>query len=180
MSQTASIIIVDYDPHWPALFAQEKARILAALGDRALAVEHIGSTAVAGLAAKPIIDIIVGVPSLQIGRTCVSPLQAVGYQYVPEFEVEMPERLYFRKRPHGQERTHQIHMVELDGEFWERHILFRDYLRTHAPTARQYERLKRQLAARYAADRIAYTDAKTEFIQSIEAAARAARDTKVM
>ena len=171
---TYPVEIVDYDPQWPVLYEEEKSRILNVIGRRIVAIEHIGSTAVPGLAAKPIIDIIVAVRHLIDAGECIEPLQSIGYEYVPEFEVEIPERRFFRKGP-PEARTHHIHMIELTSEFWERHLLFRDYLRSHPDVAQQYYQLKKELAARYGSDREAYAGAKTPFIESIVAKSRATR-----
>jgi GrpB-like predicted nucleotidyltransferase (UPF0157 family) len=170
------IEIVDYDATWPRQFAEEKRRILAATGRYVAAVEHIGSTAVPGLAAKPIIDILVGLRSLTDATNCIIPLMGLGYEYVPEFEAELPERRYFRRvvpRP----RTHHIHMVETTSEFWRRQLLFRDYLRAHLKDARAYETLKRDLASRFEVGRDAA--AKSVFISAVlDKAERASTLTK--
>ena len=131
------------------------------------AIEHVGSTAVPGLAAKSIIDIIVGVRELAAGDRCVHPLEGIEYEYLGEAGI--PGRLYFRK---GQPRTYHLHMVEHRSEFWERHLLFRDLLRERPAVAREYEALKRELAVQYRTDRLAYTEAKTPFIESALARAR--------
>ena len=151
-------------------YEAEKARILAAIGRWLVAIEHVGSTAVPGLGAKPIIDITAAIRSLSDTPQCVEPLRAIGYEYVPEFEADLPERRYFRKGP--PEDHYHLHMVEQTSEFWARHLLFRDTLRAHPEVAREYERLKRELAARFGSDREGYTDAKTEFIESTIAKAR--------
>lgn len=170
---TYPVGIVNYDPQWPVLYEEEKGRILDVIGRRIAAIEHIGSTAVPELAAKPIIDIMIAVRRLADADKCIEPLQDIGYEYVREFEVEMPERRFFRKGP-PEERTYHIHMIELTSEFWERHLLFRDYLRTHPEVAQQYYQLKKELAARYGSDREAYAEAKTPFIESIVAKSRTA------
>jgi GrpB-like predicted nucleotidyltransferase (UPF0157 family) len=165
------VVIYDYDARWPVQFEAEKARILAAIGGHVVAVEHIGSTSVSGLGAKPTLDILIAVQHLEDTTACIEPLQALGYQYVPEFEVQLPERRYFRKgAPH---HTHHIHMVEFGSDFWTRQLLFRDYLRGHPESAQAYETLKRQLAGQYGTDRDGYTNAKSEFILSILERARA-------
>ncbi len=166
----APVVIVDYDPQWPILYEEEKGRILEAIGRVIVAIEHVGSTAVPGLGAKPIIDIMVGVGHLADAERCIEPLQAIGYGYVPEHEVSMPQRRYFQKGPPDAHR--HLHMVELASEFWQRHLLFRDFLRDHPQVAQEYDRLKRELAARYGSDRAGYTEAKTSFIRSVEARAR--------
>jgi GrpB-like predicted nucleotidyltransferase (UPF0157 family) len=166
------IAVVDYDPDWPAQFEAEKERLLTEIGEWVLAVEHIGSTAVPGLAAKPIIDIMPGVRSLDDADRCVEGMRRLGYEYVPEFEDALSDRRYFRKG-HPQQRWH-AHIVETGGEFWRRHLFFRDYLRSHPDAVAQYAALKRRLAAQFPRDSLAYTDAKSEFILAIEEKAAAA------
>jgi GrpB-like predicted nucleotidyltransferase (UPF0157 family) len=127
----------------------------------------LGSTAVPGLAAKPVIDIMVGVKSLDDSPILVERLVGIGYEYVPEFEKILPFRRYFRKMREGR-RTHQVHLVERsNAEWWDRHLLFRDYLRANPEIAREYAHLKYELSDRLGEDREAYTDAKTEFISEI-------------
>ena len=133
-------------------------------------VEHIGSTSVPGLAAKPIIDMMVGITDFTQADALVPGVQSLGYEYVSQFEVEMPFRRYFRKDNEGV-RTHQIHLVALNSEFWNRHLAFREYLKTHPDVAAEYAALKRQLAEQDWQDVNDYADAKTEFIQSVEARA---------
>lgn len=168
------ITIAGYDARWPAFYEEERGRILAAVGPWAADIQHVGSTAVPGLGAKPIIDIMIGLRSLEDARPCIPPLETIEYEYVPEYEVEMPYRRYFRRRlPDGHPVLgYHLHMVETTSGFWARHLLFRDYLREHPEVARAYEALKRRLAARYGSDHDGYTEAKTEFIHSIEKQAR--------
>jgi GrpB-like predicted nucleotidyltransferase (UPF0157 family) len=171
--QREAVVVVDYDAAWPLRFEEERARIVAALGDVTegrVAVEHVGSTAVPGLAAKPVIDIVVGVRDLDVGERCVGPLEAIGYEY--RGEAGIPGRLYFRK---GNPRTHHVHMVRHGSELWERHVLFRDLLRERPAIAAEYGALKRELAVRYRTRRLEYTDAKTPFIEEALAEARADR-----
>ncbi len=166
----APIIIVDYDPAWPVQAADEIAAIRAALGDQLLAIEHVGSTSVPGLAAKPVIDLMAGIRTLDDAPACVPLLAALGYEFKPVAEDTIPERRYFRKGPVGA-RTHHLHMVALGGEFWRRHLAFRDALRADPATAADYAALKRRLAADFRDDRIGYTEAKTAFIRAVEARA---------
>lgn len=159
--------IVAYDVSWPRIFAVEAAQIAAALEDACLGIEHIGSTAVEGLAAKPVIDIQVGVRSLQDTTRIVEAMQRLGYQYVAEFEAEFRNRRYFRRTVNGR-RSHQVHVVErTDAGWWDRHVVFRDWLRRHPEDVAAYAALKRNLATTHRDDRRAYTDAKTEFIETI-------------
>ncbi len=180
------IIIADYDPVWAQRFERERAEIVRVCGAQAFVrIEHMGSTAVPGLAAKPIIDIMPGLRSLDDATVLIAPLAAIGWEYVPEherpneFDGGMPFRRYFRKDVNG-ERAFHLHMVEADSEFWETHLLFRDYLRTSPDDAREYERVKRSVAAEYNATVMAsgninlgYTDKKSDCINAIMAKARA-------
>ncbi len=136
-------------------------------------LEHVGSTAVPGLAAKPILDILAGLRVLSDARACIPRLEAIGYEYVPEYEDRLPERRYFRKGP-LENRTHHLHMVEIGSDFWTSHVRFRKYLRGHPEAAREYEALKRDLAAAHAGDRDLYTESKADFILSILVRAAAA------
>jgi GrpB-like predicted nucleotidyltransferase (UPF0157 family) len=149
-------------------FAKEKANIMSVIGHRIVAIEHIGSTAVQGLCAKPIIDIMVGNRRLVEAKHCIVPLESIDYEYVPEYEASLPERRYFRKGPSEMPNKHfHLHMAEHNSDFWKRHLQFRDYLRTHHDTAQQYCELKKKLAAKHRWNREAYTEAKTEFIESV-------------
>ncbi len=163
------VFVVDYDPTWPERYEAERARIAEALRHIGVAIEHVGSTAVPGLAAKPISDIMVGVRELADGERCIEPLEAVGYEY--RGEAGIPGRLFFRK---GDPRSHHLHLVKQRSEFWERHILFRDLLRKRPDIAAQYAALKRELAVKYRTERHQYTEAKTPFIEAALTQAREA------
>ena len=159
------VVVVDYDSSWPARYERERASIVEALGDvmeGIAGIEHVGSTAVPGLGAKPVIDITVGVRTLVDGEKCVGPMEELGYEYRGDGEI--PGRHYFRKFTRG-ERTHHLNIVEHKGDFWERHILFRDYLREHPQEAQDYYELKVRLAERFGTDRLGYNEAKTAFIE---------------
>ena len=180
------IVIADYDPVWPQRFECERAEILRVCGALSFArIEHVGSTAVPGLAAKSIIDIMPLLRSLDDARALIESLASIGYEYVPEFEQPnefdegMPFRRYFRKDVNG-ERAFHIHMVEEGSDFCVAHLMFRDFLRISPDDAREYERVKRQIAAEYnaivtAASNInlGYTDKKSDCINAIMAKARA-------
>jgi GrpB-like predicted nucleotidyltransferase (UPF0157 family) len=169
--------VEEYDPEWSVLFENERQRILNALGSHIVRIEHIGSTAVVGLGAKPIIDMMIALKTLSDADRCIDPLERIGYQYVPEHETATPERRYFHKgNPPGEQHYH-IHMVEISSDFWMRHLLFRDYLRMHPEVAQQYYRLKRRLAAEYGSDRDGYTQPKTAFIE--DAVSRAQMDNVI-
>jgi|APHig6443717497_1056834.scaffolds.fasta_scaffold53176_2 GrpB-like predicted nucleotidyltransferase (UPF0157 family) len=160
------VFIVPYDPAWPQLFEEEKARILNDIGAYVISIEHMGSTAVPGLAAKPVIDILIGVRSLADSSLFIPPLTARGYEYVSLYEDEMPFRRYLHRKINGA-HTHHLHMVEPDTEFYRVQLATRDYLRTHPEARDEYAALKLQLAEKYRNDRDSYTDAKGPFIQAI-------------
>ncbi len=168
----ATITIADYDPTWPDLFAAEKARLMAIIGDHVADIQHIGSTSVPGLGAKPVIDIMIGVRSLSdADHYCIAPIVDLGYAYIMKYEVETPFRRFFCKDNSQGVRTHNIHLVEIGSDWWERHLVFRDYLRTHLEVSEAYERLKRELAAQPFETTNDYAEAKTEFITAVEAEA---------
>ncbi len=168
------IEIVPYDPEWPKLFEAEAAhlRALPVAPGIFRRIEHFGSTAVPGLAAKPVIDLLVEVSSLEETRQLVVPvLEAEGYEYFwrPEFGEGgegVPWYAWFIKRGADGRRTHHIHMVEAGSRLWDR-LYFRDYLRAHPGTAKRYAELKTQCAAGHPNDRVAYTEAKGKFIRQI-------------
>jgi len=162
------IEIVEYDPQWLLLFEAERARVATALGAVVESIEHIGSTSVPNLCAKPIIDILVTVARLRNGELYVESLKGLGYTFFPALG-NADRHMFGRGRPH----SHHLHIVERGGEEHVRPLVFRNYLRAHPATAREYEALKRALAARYRDDRAAYNRGKTDFIRSIEAKARA-------
>lgn len=157
------ILIVDYDAAWPARFELERDRVRHALGATARRIEHMGSTAVPGLAAKPIVDLLVSVADPDDDATLVAPLESAGY----ELRVREPGHRMFRTP----ERDVHVHVwAERDPEV-ERHLRFRNRLRTSAEDRRAYERLKRELAERDWADMNDYADAKRELIEAILAGA---------
>jgi len=167
--QKDRIEIVPYDPKWPGLFTLEKEALRQALGRFAgLRIEHFGSTAVPSLAAKPILDILVGVSSKEAWPRMIQPLAALGYVHGPGAFDDAVHWFFVKGMPpYGEKRTHQIHLYELESEGWRRELAFRDHLRAHPADTLQYEALKRELAAKFATDREAYTQAKTEFIQNV-------------
>lgn len=192
------IEIAEYDPRWPRLFEQERCRLLGQFAhfDIIELIEHIGSTAVPGLAAKPVIDILFGVSNRDILDVraeeawkaeddkhiapagprlhveLVEGLARLGYVYRGEASIE--GRLFFR-RDEGGHRTHHVHVAMFGGRFWTEHLLFRDYLRAHPEWARAYGELKRKLALEHGHSRAAYTDAKAPLIAELMAKAEAWR-----
>lgn len=162
------ISIVPYDDAWPRMFEEEKQHLLQCLPAELIGrIEHFGSTAIPQLAAKPIVDMLVEVSSLEETKKRIVPvLEKQGYDYFwrgTHGEDGPPFYAWFIKRDLEGKRTHHIHMVESDFEQWDR-LLFRDYLIDRPEVAREYETLKLQLAREYPNDRIAYTNGKTEFV----------------
>jgi GrpB-like predicted nucleotidyltransferase (UPF0157 family) len=131
-------------------------------------IEHVGSTAVPGLGAKPVIDVLIGVPILIEVERRIPALEAAGYEYVQEYEQQLPDRRYFRKPRFGARAFH-VHCVVTGSDFWIRHLAFRDYLRAHPESAAAYYELKRDLARRVSKQE--YTAAKSLFIETILASA---------
>jgi len=157
------VIISPYDPQWPELFSRLGAALRNALGQTALRIDHIGSTAIPGLDAKPIIDIQISVASFEPLEAYRLPLESLGYV----FRADNPDRTkrYFREAP-GQRRTH-IHVRRAGSLAEQFALLFRDYLRAHPDEAKQYATLKYSLAEKYPVDREAYTEAKGLFIWEV-------------
>jgi GrpB-like predicted nucleotidyltransferase (UPF0157 family) len=153
--------VIDHDRSWGELFQRERERLREALGPLAAAVEHVGSTAVPGLAAKPVLDILVGAAPFPLPDEGLAALAALGYEYRGDNGV--PGRQFFRTNP----RTRHLHVVELGGEEWQRLILFRDYCRAHPSVAREYEALKRRLAIDHPHERGRYTEGKAAFIEAV-------------
>jgi GrpB-like predicted nucleotidyltransferase (UPF0157 family) len=172
---TDRVTVVPYDPDWPRRF-DEEFRVLAAVfaGSEAV-IEHVGSTAVPGLGAKPVIDIMVGVPILVEVEGRIPALEAAGYEYVQEYEKQLPDRRYFRKPRLGRRAFH-VHCVVTGSEFWIRHLAFRDHLRGHPESAMAYYNLKRELTMRVSKEE--YTEAKSPFIEGVLASAMRDRDGK--
>ncbi len=161
----APVFIFDYDPSWPAAFEAERARLGAALGIDLVAIEHVGSTSVPGLAAKPIVDIMGGVARLEGTAAWGDVLHALGYEFQPEALTHLPDDRLFLKRTTGTPAVN-LHLTEHGGAFWQEKLLFRDYLRAHDEVAREYEALKRALAPRFLDVPFTYSVAKTDFIRA--------------
>ncbi len=164
--------MLPYDHRWPAAFEAEAIRLRYALGALASRVDHNGSTSVPGLSAKPIIDIQVSVAALQPIAAYGDRLRTTGYLHVPHPDDSFCPFFY---RPRQWPHSHHVHVVEAGGAEERRTLAFRDYLRDHPAAAREYEHLKKELAAQFAAtgqaSREAYASAKTEFIERIVAIA---------
>jgi GrpB-like predicted nucleotidyltransferase (UPF0157 family) len=168
---TAKLQVVDYDPAWPGLFAREADRVRAVLGDRVLQLEHIGSTSVPGLAAKPIIDMLLVVPDPADEPAYLPDLEAAGYVLV----IREPD-WYQHRCFKGPDTNVNLHVYPPGCPEIERYLLFRDRLRNHPAQRADYQRVKRELAERDWAYTQQYADAKTEVVEAIIARARAAAD----
>lgn len=165
------VAIVPYDPNWPRIFELERDHLLSCLPNDLIGrIEHFGSTAVPGLAAKPIVDMLVEVTDLEQAKTRIAPvLEAQGYDYFwrpTSGDDTPPFYAWFIKRDGSGVRTHHIHMVEAHFEHWDR-LLFRDYLIAQPAVAREYAELKLRLSERHSGDRVAYTKAKTDFVTAV-------------
>jgi GrpB-like predicted nucleotidyltransferase (UPF0157 family) len=158
------VVIVPYDPEWPRIYDEESTLIRDTVGGVIRSLEHVGSTSVPGLWAKPIIDIIAGVDGPADAERCRELLQPIGYDDAST--GDNPDWYYcLGKGPHSP--GFHLHLVKEGSRFHEKHILFRDWLRSHPADAEAYTELKIRLAEKYRNDRVAYTDGKTEFINGI-------------
>jgi len=164
VSGEAPIHIVPYDALWPATFETERALLAGAIGEwLAGPIEHIGSTAVPGLAAKPVIDIMAAVESLDASRPALAALEPHGYCHAP-YRADV---MHWLCKPSPAFRTHHLHLVPLHSRLWIERLAFRDHLRAHPDVAREYAALKTRLADAHRFDRERYTDAKAPFVQRV-------------
>jgi GrpB-like predicted nucleotidyltransferase (UPF0157 family) len=162
------VSLAPYDESWPQLFAGLRDEIAGACGDLLAGVEHIGSTSVPGLAAKPVIDVMPGLHRFDDGPRAAELLAPLGYVYRAGFGI--PGRHYFQKDdPASGERIANVHMYEVGHDEWIAHLAFRDYLRRHGAWRDRYLALKQDLAARYPFDVEAYAEAKTAFVKEVVA-----------
>ena len=160
-----NLAVVPYQSGWKELFEREEDILLGALGDKALSIEHNGSTSIPGMAAKPIIDIMVAVASLAQGAKLIPAVEGLGYEYKPHDTI--PERLFFAKESTPEYRTHHLNLTPLESSFWKNQIVFHDYLRTHDQIATEYVDLKKRLAEEYARTHQLDRDGKTAFVSRI-------------
>ena len=159
-----AVILVEYNPEWPAIFAREEARLREKLGAVAVRIDHVGSTAVPGLMAKAIIDIQVSVPRVADRDAYVGPLEELGYAYQPD--PRFPTYPFFRYPASGP-RLHHLHVAEAGSGEEHEHLVFRDRLREDPVIASLYRDLKHELARRYFADRTGYSSSKGTFVQDV-------------
>lgn len=162
-----SVDIVDYQDAWPAVYLCIADELRDVMADLAAGIEYIGSTAVPGLCAKPVLDILMGVSSLSDVEAELPSLARRGYRYRPEHEVHIPQRRYLvRDANHDSPRVH-LHVVVLGARLWQDHLRFRDALRRDPVLAAQYAELKRELAVSKHLSKSSYTEAKAPFIRSV-------------
>ena len=161
------VFLIPWTDQWIMAYEAESRRIRDKLQAFHITIHHIGSTAIRGLSAKPIIDIAVEIDHFEDGSLCAAKLEELGYRYLGT--NILPERHYFNK---GEPRTHQIHMYEKDSRFLKDQLLFRDYLNMHEESRKAYQDLKMELSEKYKSDKHAYADAKTEFVRGILARAK--------
>jgi GrpB-like predicted nucleotidyltransferase (UPF0157 family) len=161
---TGTVSIVPYDPRWPQLFEEAAAELRAVAGGALLDVQHVGSTSVPGLSAKPVLDVLAAVPDFEGALELVPAIESLGYQFRPAEEI--PDRHYFRRRI-GVIRTHHLSLAEPSSHHYRVTLAFRDALRADPDLARQYEALKLDLAFRYPSKRDAYTEGKTAFVRRV-------------
>jgi GrpB-like predicted nucleotidyltransferase (UPF0157 family) len=164
--------LVKHDPRWAQLYELAAAALRECLGERLRGIEHIGSTAIPGVDAKPILDLMAAVPCLNLPDEVFSDLGNIGYQHRNLDTV--PGRLFFAKGPEIA-RTHHLSVCEVGSPFWSSHLAFRDALRGDEQLAQEYAALKRRLAQQFPYDRLAYTEAKEGFILSVIASRSMAR-----
>ena len=158
-------LLLDASRHprlWAELYLQEERQIRTALGPLIVDVQHIGSTSVPGIQAKPILDILVGLQSFEQAPQCIPLMESIGYEYAPQAGI--PNDFVFGK---AERRTHLAHLVEYGGSNWQDNLRFRDRLREDISLAQEYEALKLALGERYPNSRANYTEGKTAFIQRV-------------
>lgn len=174
-----TVTVVPYDSQWPEMFREEKEHLLSCLPNSLIRrIEHFGSTAIPGAAAKPIVDMLVETTDLEETKRRIVPIlesQKYDYFWRPTQENEAIFYAWFIKRDAQGDRTHHIHMVGPSSDLWDR-LLFRDYLIDHPDVAREYRHLKLDLANRYGDDRVAYATAKANFVNRVTNQAKEQND----
>lgn len=160
-----TVSLSPYSAVWPDVFEQARDELVAVMSPLDVGIEHIGSTSVPGLAAKPVLDMLLGVDCLRQVEMRIGSLARLGYDYIPRYERQLPERRYFVRASIASLRVH-LHAVARGGLYWREHLAFRDALREDAWLRSEYQKLKLGLAARFALDKSAYQAAKAPFIRS--------------
>ena len=162
-SKIAPVVLRDYNFVWPDMFETEKNLILGVIGEDIISIEHIGSTSIPGMIAKPEIDILIGVSDLSKVEPCVIKLKDIAYAYYPRFEEFEPRRRYFRKSDGIVPLVH-VHLYQENTSEYRERLLFRDFLRQHPEEAATYAAYKTSLLQTLGSDRLAYSDAKERFV----------------
>jgi GrpB-like predicted nucleotidyltransferase (UPF0157 family) len=160
--ENSVVRLSNYTQLWAELYREEEERIRAAVGHLIVELQHIGSTAIPGIKAKPILDILAGVAQLEKAPLCKAPLEAIGYDYIANADIA--NDYVFGK---GVARTHYLHVVEYGGAKWTNHLCFRDRLRNDAELAQAYEKLKEELSRKFSDSRAKYHHAKSKFIREV-------------
>ncbi len=165
-----TVELVPHNPKWQQLFEEEKKLLTDTFGGTVIAIEHVGSTAVPGLMAKPILDMNIAVASLEVALGMKDKFEKLSYEHRPfkpgHTKEGLREQELYVKGPE-EKRTHHAHVITYNSNSWKNDLFFRDYLRKHKEVASEYAGLKRKLAAEYKDDRYAYTDKKREFIKMV-------------
>lgn len=162
--ERGTVRLVAYDDEWRSAFAEEADRLRDAFGERVVAIEHVGSTAIEGMVAKPVIDVLVVVEEIEETAPCRTALGELGYTFRPDDPVE--DRLFFAKGPETG-RTHYLSVTERGSDTHVEQLAFRDFLRDDPDRAKEYARLKRELAAEFPDDRESYTEGKSRFVRGV-------------
>jgi GrpB-like predicted nucleotidyltransferase (UPF0157 family) len=160
--ERGTVRLSEYNPEWQRLFAEEAEVLREMLGDCVLEIQHVGSTSIKGLTAKPIIDIAAALRKIEDVAQCVKPLESIGYEYKGENGI--PERHFFAK---GNPRKFHLHFVKKDGNLWRNYINFRNRLRENVELKNEYARIKKDSAKKYEQNRAAYTESKEPFIEKV-------------
>ncbi len=167
----SAVVLVPYSERWSLAFERIRAEVLGLFADTPVdgepaSLQHIGSTSVPGLCAKPVIDVVLGASSLARIEANIGALAALGYGYVAKYERELPMRRYFVRAAEGERPRVHVHGVVIGSPIWREHLAFRDALRIDPALRDRYAALKTELAQRHADDKAAYTDAKAPFIRA--------------
>lgn len=165
-----TVQLVQYDPIWKEMIEKEKKLLKSVLSDSVIAIEHIGSTSIPGIVAKPIIDISIGMKSVGDVKHVIRPLESIMYEWRQEFDDPTKQLLFVKGSE--EERTHYVHVMKYNGSTWKNDLLFRDYLKNNPKWVLRYEQLKRELATKYSNNRELYTKNKPNFILQVLAVAK--------
>lgn len=157
-----TVKLLPHNPKWSGVFEKERKKLSKALNDLVIDIQHIGSTSIPGIPAKPIIDISIGIKSMENSKNFIKIFEDLGYEYRPDFGGPTIQ-LLFVKGPE-EKRTHYVHLMKYNGSIWKNDLAFRDYLRKNKKRAEQYASLKKELVKKFTDNRATYTASKTKFI----------------